>query len=555
MGRASRSNPTTGPSRPIPWFLAGRSMAWPMTAPISRSASSRPKAENTVGPDWFRVHIHVRYSPNSHSSLSTSSIGASPDVRESINSRRQAGRVRPGSTPETSAREAQRRGRSEVHDPALLTKEHLLRDGRRLPARPYRLRTKLFGVPYLNEEGCWRFREGRRVGYLRVKAAARHNSLAGDSCACRHTPGRGVRWTGWPTPATKHRPCIACHPTRFDPVSDKARCVRATQDRATASAMPVPARSALEGPIPFRGHPKRSRARLIPAPANVLGRLSTIVMRFGEPDRRPPSGSYPSGDRRVSPSLLRRSQGTSARRVEREQSGRPLQGRRPTVGGSSMRSPAGPGTPAMPRPETWSRRFLPHGRAGEHPRPRRPERSASAWSIARSSPTRSRRTLIGSSRCNATTDTLVGKVRPEMRDHRDADRRESVCSSRWPSLPADHPAVRKGWWRPASPEELRRLARHQPYEQFQTPFRETQWALPLAVSDLSGPRDQGWDNPSALRPETLAGRIRRRACSATSSESGSPLPLPLVRSCLACLSDERPLVRLAACETLGRVGD
>ena len=80
---------------------------------------------------------------------------------------------------------------------------------------------------------------------------------------------------------------------------------------------------------------------------------------------------------------------------------------------------------------------------------------------------------------------------------------ESLYALALAGLTADHPAVRKG--------VVALLAEQKPfggwfdtnpYEQFQTPFRETQWAL-MAISRLyPGPGTRGWDGPLGPQPET-----------------------------------------------------
>jgi hypothetical protein len=95
-----------------------------------------------------------------------------------------------------------------------------------------------------------------------------------------------------------------------------------------------------------------------------------------------------------------------------------------------------------------------------------------------------------------------------------------------------------------------------PYEQFRTPFRETQWAL-MALSSLypsPEPRPEGWNGPLGPQPRTL--------------RAGSPATLirdleriwdapdtSLRREIVGQLAHEAPMVRYAACRTLGRIGD
>ena len=114
---------------------------------------------------------------------------------------------------------------------------------------------------------------------------------------------------------------------------------------------------------------------------------------------------------------------------------------------------------------------------------------------------------------------------------------ESLYALALAGLGPDHPAMRRGI--------VALLGRQQafggwfdvnPYEQFRTPFRETQWAL-IALSSLypnPKPRPHGWNGPLGPQPATLRtdspgdldprpradlGRARRRARSGRWSPS------------------------------------
>src|SRR5207302_1959097 len=81
---------------------------------------------------------------------------------------------------------------------------------------------------------------------------------------------------------------------------------------------------------------------------------------------------------------------------------------------------------------------------------------------------------------------------------------ESLYALALAGLTADHPAVRNG---------LVALLTAQkpfggwldlgPYEQFQTPFRETQWSLIALATLYPGPGTKGWDGPLGPQPEAL----------------------------------------------------
>ena len=95
-----------------------------------------------------------------------------------------------------------------------------------------------------------------------------------------------------------------------------------------------------------------------------------------------------------------------------------------------------------------------------------------------------------------------------------------------------------------------------PYEQFRTPFRETQWAL-MALSSLypnPKPRPDGWNGPLGPQPGLL--RIGSPATLIRDLEQIWDVPAAELRGeIVAQLRHEAPMVRYAACRTLGRVGD
>ena len=106
---------------------------------------------------------------------------------------------------------------------------------------------------------------------------------------------------------------------------------------------------------------------------------------------------------------------------------------------------------------------------------------------------------------------------------------ESLYALSLAGLKPDHPAMRRGI--------LALLGRQQafggwfdvnPYEQFRTPFRETQWAL-IALSSLypnPKPRSAGLEWPARAAAGIAANRFAGEPDRATSSESGtSPRPI------------------------------
>ncbi len=95
-----------------------------------------------------------------------------------------------------------------------------------------------------------------------------------------------------------------------------------------------------------------------------------------------------------------------------------------------------------------------------------------------------------------------------------------------------------------------------PYEQFRTPFRETQWALMALSALFPSPqaRPNGWNGPLGPQPGTL--RVGSPATLIRDLERIWDVPsAPLRQEIVTQLAHEAPIVRYAACRTLGRIGD
>ncbi len=117
---------------------------------------------------------------------------------------------------------------------------------------------------------------------------------------------------------------------------------------------------------------------------------------------------------------------------------------------------------------------------------------------------------------------------------------------------SDHPRIAKairfllerqrewgGWFDPK-----------QSYENFRTPFRETQFAV-MALSEFyKGPDGKGWLTPApqSLSAGDALSRLRQ-IDGIWERPSGS-----VVRGLIACLASEEPMARMAAAAALGRIG-
>ena len=132
---------------------------------------------------------------------------------------------------------------------------------------------------------------------------------------------------------------------------------------------------------------------------------------------------------------------------------------------------------------------------------------------------------------------------------------ESLYALALAGLPADHPAVRKGVVALLTAQKpFGGWLDLNPYEQFRTPFRETQWSL-IALSRLyPGPGTKGWDGPLGPQPDDAADRLGVAPDRATSSGSGTPRRRACAARSSASSATTAPLVRYAACRALARVG-
>ena len=192
----------------------------------------------------------------------------------------------------------------------------------------YQLRTKLFDVPpYLKPEQAEQADPETIAAAARkaIRTAMDFQLLAGDSWHA-NTPRKGHPIDRVANFHHETSTCVACHPTHFTTQSALA-AVKAGYERRAALRPPVPDRAAGEQPgavpRPSRGPlgPDDPRAGERPGPA--------LDHRHGlrEPGRRLAPRQSASGHRRVPQALLRRPDRAAARRVQRQQSGQPLQGR------------------------------------------------------------------------------------------------------------------------------------------------------------------------------------------------------------------------------------
>ena len=204
-----------------------------------------------------------------------------------------------------------------------------------------------------------------------VRTAMDFQLLAGDSWHA-NTPRKGHPTDRVANFHHETSTCVACHPTHFTTQSAMA-AVKAGYPIEQPFALQFLTERLANNPVPFHGHPEALWARMIPAPANVLGRLSTIVhglTRTASPARAATTSTAAS----PSSSSSITTAATSCRRT-RPTATTPSAATRspPIAGGSSTRSPAAPATPRYAQTRDLVAKLLPTGQAGQHPRPGRPD--------------------------------------------------------------------------------------------------------------------------------------------------------------------------------------
>lgn len=421
----------------------------------------------------------------------------------------------------------------------------------------YQLRTKVLDVPpYLAPDPSGGSSDSSIAAAAQrsIRTAMDFQLLAGDSWHA-NTPRKGHPLDRIANFHHETSTCVACHPTHFTTQSVLA-AVKAGYDVEEPLALQFLTDRLANNPVPFHGHPHALWARMIPAPANVLGRLSTIVMDFENMISGAPHNNLHRG---IAEFLKLYYDGRSALPPDESNGNNPVS--RYKVASDSWRQLdeifRRTGDQRYAATRDLVARLLPTGTPAN-------TRDLAAQTIGICLIDPAQTTLKGQIESNV--ERLLALQRQgghwsvkfdpnypitEMQTG------ESLYALARAGLKPDHPAVRQGI--------VALLSRQQdfggwfdinPYEQFRTPFRETQWAL-MALSAFypnPKPRSFGWNGPmgpepDCLRtgsPETLIRDLERL---------WNPARPELARGASAALGHELPLVRYAACRALGRIGD
>lgn len=509
------------------------------------------EAEASAGRDWFTFELKSERPRLAYFALDFVDKDVPPDVRIYTLRDGVAVEYTQGIDPQSNQRERPPRPGANKFTTRVLEpgRYYVMVDA----CQPeYQLRTKLFDVaPYLTREQSEHATsdELAAAGRKAVRAAMDFQLLAGDSWHA-NTPRKGHPTDRVANVHHETSTCLGCHATHFTTQSALA-AVRGGYKVEQPFALTFLTERLANNPVPFHGYSDALWARMIPAPANVLGRLSTMVM-----DHENLVAGHPRNNthRGVAEFLKLYYDGRTTIAPDESNGNNPVS--RYKVASDAWRQldeiARRTGQARYAETRDLVARLLPMGEPAN-------VRDLAAQTIGL---------------CTAGKERFADKIKANVGrllalQHDDGqwplkfDRGatgaimqtgESLYALALAGLPADHPAVRKGivalltaqkpfggWW------DLN------PYEQFQTPFRETQWALIALATLIPGPGTHGWNSPLGPQPTTL-----RTDSDAQLIEDldriWDPPARPLAEAVAAQCRHPNPLVRYAACRALSRVG-
>ena len=281
-------------------------------------------AEGSAGKDWFRFEFTSETPKLAFFALEFVDRDVPPDVRVYQIRDGKPVEYTKGIDPQSLQRERPPRPGANKFTTRVLSKGtyYVLVDA----CHPdYQLRTRLYDVPANANLDAADDEAVASAARSAVRTAMDFQLLAGDSWHA-NTPRKGHALDRVSNVHHETSTCIACHPTHFTTQSALA-AVRNGYKIEQPFAMQFLTERLYNNPVPFHGHPGALWARMIPAPANVLGRLSTMTMDFENMVGRAAARQHAPRDRRIPQALLRRPRRAPARRDQRQQPGQPLQGR------------------------------------------------------------------------------------------------------------------------------------------------------------------------------------------------------------------------------------
>jgi HEAT repeat protein len=507
-------------------------------------------AEQSAGQDWYRLDFDADTPRLLYVGIDYTDRDVPPDVRVyTLDGAGKPVEYTKGIDPQSLQRERPPRPGANKFTTRVLTKGtyYILVDA----CHPeYQLRTKLLDPPpYLKNEEADDATKVAEAARKAVRSAMDFQLLAGDSWHA-NTPRKGQAMDRVANVHHEVSTCVGCHPTHFT-----------TQSTLTAVRngygieQPFAAKFLFErlanNPVPFHGHDQAVWARMIPAPANVLGRLSTILM--DEEDLLKVTHRDHT-HRAISEFLALYYDGRKTIPPDESNGNNPVS--RYKVATDAWRQLdlvfKRTGDPEVAATRDVVARILPTGKP-DNPR----DLAAQTIGLCLSDPEENKAKiaenvawLLKIQRPDGHWAIKFGPNQPlsEMQTG------ESLYALSLAGLGADHPAVRKGIIALLTEQKpFGAWFDTNPYEQFQTPFRETQWSL-MAISRLyPGPGTSGWDNPLGPQPKSLRADSESHLIADLERIWDAPGP-GLEAEIVRALDHPSPLIRLAACSALSRVG-
>jgi HEAT repeat protein len=547
-GVAFEAEPNDAPESANPLTIGQTVYGLADHRPYLPLGDSPTDAEREAGKDWFRFDYEGDAPALAFFGLEFVDRDVPPDVRIYQLRDGQPVEYTRGIDPQSLQREKPPRPGANKFTTRVLTKGtyYVLVDA----CQPdYQLRTRLNPVPpYLGEDASDEAvaDAARRA----VRTAMDFQLGTGDSWHA-NTPRQGHPLDRVANPHHETSTCIACHPTHFTTQS-ALEAVANGYKVESPFALKFLTERLYNNPVPLYGHEGAVWARMIPAPANVLGRLSTITMEFEDRVAGSPRDHL---HRSVAEFLKLVYDGRDTIPPDESNGNNPVS--RYKVASDAWRQldaiARRTGDERFAQTRDLVARLIPTGEPSN-------TRDLAAQTIGLCRSGREK----NAEKIDANVKRLLELQRPDgnWSVKFDADYAitemqtgESLYALALAGLGPDHPAIRKGVAALLrSQDEFGGWLDLNPYEQFRTPFRETQWAL-MALSRLyPGPGTRGWDGPlgpqpSALRADSASHLIHdlERIWDAPGND--------LTAQVIAQLGHEAPLVRLAACEALARVGD
>ena len=547
-GVAIEAEPNDSPETANPLALGRTIYGLADDRPYWPSGEQTTDAEGSAGKDWFRFDFDSEIPKLAFFALEFVDRDVPPDVRVYQIKDGKPVEYTKGIDPQSLQRERPPRLGANKFTTRVLSKGtyYVLVDA----CHPdYQLRTRLYDVPAGANLDAADAEAVAAAARSAVRTAMDFQLLAGDSWHA-NTPRKGHALDRVSNVHHETSTCIACHPTHFTTQSALG-AVRNGYKIEQPFAMQFLTERLYNNPVPFHGHPGAVWARMIPAPANVLGRLSTMTMDFENMVAGPPRDNTHRG---IAEFLKLYYDSRDELPPDETNGNNPIS--RYKVAADSWRQLdemfRRTGEARFAETRDLVARLLP---TGEHTN----TRDLAAQTIGLCLVDRARLAPAIEANVKRLLDLqrADGHWSPKFdpkSQRAEMQTGESLYALSLAGLPNDHPAMRKGTVALLKEQEMfGGWLDISPHEQFQTPFRETQWAL-IALSRLyPGPGTKGWNGPLGPQPKIL----RTGSVSAILQDLeriwDEPAP-ELHAAIVALLDDDRPLVRFSACQTLARIG-